>query len=149
MSQVTPVQFRDNLFAALDAFWNDRTPIAWPNLEFDPDRAFPTEADDDAWLEVQVLGDSAGQVPIGSSVGVAGAFRRSGSVTLSVYVRGNTATDLLYQLADAASQFLEARESRAVANTVFSGIGHQEIGFDGTWYQLNVTAAFTYFTDRG
>lgn len=63
-------------------------------------------------------------------------------------MRGNTATDLAYQLADAVKQFMES--PRAVPNTLLRDIDEpRPVGPDGTWWQVNLTCSFVYFTDRG
>lgn len=145
MSDVTPTIFRDAVFAAFDTFWADRTPVAYPNLEFDPDSAFPTPGADDAWARLFLLGSADGMERYSSSV-LSNHWSRSGVLTLEAYGRQGGSTDRVYELADAFMQWLE---NPGVANTVFSEITQpQEVGPDGTWFQVVVTANWLYFTDR-
>lgn len=75
MTQITPLDFRDNLLGAFRTFWNNRTLVAWPNVEFKPE---DVPEDEDAWVEVQIIGASPGQTSIGDSVNSGRNFQRTG-----------------------------------------------------------------------
>lgn len=144
MSDVTPLDFSNALRTAFNTFWAARTPIAWPNKDFDPAREVGDDADA-AWVRFASVGDTDGNQRYSGSVDRA-HFSRSGIATIEVYVRQQQTTDLAYTLANAALQFFE---KPGVANALFGNISSPvEIGNDGTWFQLTVSANWTYFTDR-
>ncbi len=138
MPIISDVQFRDNVFTAFTTFWAGRSTIAWPNVEFDPETV-------DEYIELQLIGDPAGQTPVGTST-FQQTKRRVGTVAFSIYVRENTSLDTAYARSEAVKEFLE--NPRAISNTTFTGIGQQEVGPDGVFFQVNVTAAYAYYTDR-
>lgn len=142
---MTPLQFRDALFGAWDAYWAQRTPVAWPNVPYDPG------AEVDAYVELQLAGNAEdGRVPTATSANAAGNHREQGTLGVSIYVRQGNGTDRAYELADDVTKFFEPAQARAVPATVFSRVSApQPVGPDGAWWQLLVTATYTHFTDRG
>lgn len=148
---ITPKDFRDNVFSALNTFWADRTPIAWPNLQFDP-------AAVSAYLEARLVGNPGGNV--GSIERTVGAQRdygsstfeqtrsRSGLIVLTIYVRQGPidTTGQLYDLVDAALSFLN--HPRLIPETIIGKVGATETGPDGTFFVATVTGEYTYFTDE-
>ncbi len=142
MSNVTPLAFRDSLFTAFAAFWADRTQIAAPNVAFDPSEI---PADETAWVRLYILGNTEGQARLSGSVNP-DHFSRSGIFTVEVYVREGGDLNEAYTLAEAVIEFLE---SPGVPASNFRNISPpQEFGPDGTWFQVTVSAAFVYWTDR-
>lgn len=142
MSEVTALDFRNTLFTAFDTFWAKRTQIAPPNVAFNPD-TLPTG--ETAWVRLYILGDATGQVRFSRSV-TPHHFQRSGLFTVEVYVREGTDLDQAYALAEAAQEFLA---KPGVANSNFFNVSQpQEIGPIGAWFQVSVTAAWLYWTDR-
>jgi hypothetical protein len=142
MSNVTPLAFRDSLFTAFATFWAGRTQIAAPNVDFDPAEIPENET---AWVRLYILGAVDGQSRLSRSVNP-DHFARSGIFTIEVYVRQGGDLDEAYALADAAMEFLE---SPGVAAANFSNLSPpQEFGPDGTWFQVVVSSAFVYWTDR-
>jgi hypothetical protein len=142
MSNVTALDFRSSVFTAFAAFWADRTQIAAPNTNFDP-AAIPEN--ETAWVRLYILGNAQGQTRLSRSVNP-DHFARSGIFTIEVYVREGRDLDEAYTLAEAAMEFLE---SPGVAAANFSNISPpQEFGPDGTWFQVTISAAFVYWTDR-
>lgn len=145
MSQIAPVDFRDNLFSAFSTFWAGRTPVAYPNKTFKPE-----EVAGDLWVELTIAGGNPGQQSIGDSVNSGKNFQRTGTFGVLIYQRQNTGTRAAYEAADAVKQFMESPRAMGVPNTVFTSISEpQEVGPDGVWWQLNQTCTFVYFTDRG
>lgn len=138
----TPRTFQDSVLAAFNSFWADRTPVAWPNKTFDPDAAFPAPAADDAWVSVTLLGSAEGELDRGSSI-----YQREGTLSIQLFVRGDSSTDLFTQLQDAALEFLEVR-SPDVKDGFMRNARFQEAGEDGVWYTGTATADWTYFTNR-
>lgn len=137
----TPTTFRDSVFAALDTFWADRTPISWPNKKFDPPELGLDKAD--AWIRVDLIGSADGEENRGS-----GIFQRGGTLTLQVYVRAQTSTDLLYQLVNAGMEFCERAAGASVKDGFLRSARYVEIGPDGVWFQANVVCDYVYFTER-
>lgn len=132
------------MFGAFDTFWADRTPIAWPNQPFDPESI--GEAEGAAWVRPFLLGDVDGQRQLTRSTNPQ-HFERRGIFTLSIYVRQGSVqtTDQAYALGEAALQFVELPN---VPNALFTDQGLVEVGPDGTWWQLDASMRYRYFTDR-
>ncbi len=142
MSEVTALQFRDTLFTAFDTFWAKRTQIAPPNVPFNPDTLPEGEK---AWVRLYILGDGDGQVRYSNSV-ARNHFQRAGLFTVEVYVREGVDLDEAYTLAEAVQEFLA---KPGVADSFFTNVSQpQEIGPVGAWFQVSVTAAWLYWTDR-
>jgi len=144
MPVLTPQDFTDQFFAAFDAFWTDQTTVAWPNKTFDPDVTGPAQGA--AYVRPSIVDAIEGQVPQTSSVSPA-LNTRAGNVGFEIFTRGEGSLDQSNALRDDAMTFLE-RVPRSVLGAIFSKRGIQTIGFNGVWYQVNVSAAFLYFTDR-
>jgi hypothetical protein len=142
MAGLTPSEFRDALFEAFESYWASRTPIAWPNKQFDPDSI--GEADNDAYVKPVIQGIPEGQAMIGAS----GYFQRTGLIIVNVYTRTGTSTDRAYALADNVLEFFEDPVPD-VAEAIFNRLGIQEFPPGEAWFQVSVTANYLYFTDRG
>ena len=142
MSNVTALEFRTALFTAFDTFWADRTQIAPPNVPFDPDKI---PEGDTAWVRLYILGAEGGQERLSQSVDPH-HFSRSGIFTVEVYAREGADTDEAYELAEAAIEFLEnpGVDASAVSNIS----SPRELGRDGAWFQVSVSASWVYWTDR-
>lgn len=143
MPAITPTLFRDQLFGALSTFWAARTPIFWPNLNADPAALGP---DATAYIKPSIVDQAEGQAQLTSSV-TPQLLSREGIFGVELFTRGEASEDLSLSLKDALLQFVE-RVPRSVEGAIFRRRGSQTIGFGGVWYQVNVTAAFLYFTDR-
>ena len=140
---LSPWQHQAAILAAFRTAWGGsslQTPVAWPNLPFDPAAAFPSPADSDAWVRPVYQQPEEGDSRIGES----GYLFRIGRFTVEIYVRSGKGTSRAYDLADDVLVFLRGQ---TVAETHFSGLGVNEIGDDGTWWQVNVGAAFRYVSD--
>jgi hypothetical protein len=137
---LTPQGWEDAAFAAFAAFWAAETPIAYPNVPFNPE----TEVGDDpaaAWVRLVVQVGS--QAPIGTS-----GFRfREGVLGIEIHARAEQSRARLDEVADLALRFFE--EANVEATTFQEVVGPEEIGSDGAWYQCNVRAGFRYLTHRG
>lgn len=145
MSYVSPLQFQNDFLSAFTTFWAARTPIAYPNVNFDPAEAVGS-AMDAAWVRVYLLGEvDPGQVRYSNSV-QSDHFGRTLVVTFEVYVRQNTSLDQSYTLIDAVLEFLQKPD---VPNMIITNTSSPvEIGPDGTWFQVTVSAGLLYYTDR-
>lgn len=144
MPEITPLQFSDNVKGAFRTFWAaagfDVTRVAWPGVAFDPKGL-------DEWVALVINHTPQGRQSIGSSVNVGGSFSQQGVIAIEIYTRQGRSLDRAYVIADSAILFLE--QPRAIPNTrTFDLSGPLEIGPDGTWEQVNVTASFVYYTDR-
>lgn len=148
MSDVTPRAARDDLIGAFKTYWDasafSSVPLAYPNLPFDPEDA--GEANDAAWVRIFIVGDlDAGQTRLSNSV-ARNHWIRSGTITFEVYVREGAATDRVYGLVDAIALWMEDPGlSFVFLNNMSAPV---EIGPDGTWFQVSISADWRYFTDR-
>ena len=140
-ADATPLSFRDSDFTSFSTFWAARTVIRWPNVPFDPQVDVP--AADSAFVGVNLLGASGGEGRQGVK-----SFMREGSMTIQIYTRAGRSTDEVYSLANAVLEFFELRSTTKAEDGYFKAARSVEIGPDGTWYQLDVTADYIYFTNR-
>jgi len=147
MSDVTPRTFRDDLLGAFNTYWtalHSDVPIAFPNVVFDPEDV--GESDTGAWVRVAIVGSSeGGQIRYSNSV-ARNHWQRNGKITFEVYVREQASTDRIYDLVDDIALFLENPGSDfAVISNISAPV---ELGPDGTWFQVSLSADWLYFTDR-
>lgn len=150
---VTPKAFRDDMLGAFKAFWDglhSDVPVAYQNVAFDSDeetRLSPSNS----WVRVSFLGDSGqdteGQVRYSNSV-QRNHWSRTGRIFFEIYVRelDESGTDFAYDLASDVLLWLENPKSAfAVISEISAPV---ELGPDGTWFQMSVSADWLYFTDR-
>lgn len=147
MSDVTPKAFRDDLLGSFDAFWTveqPTVPVAYPNLPFDPENA--GEEHDAAWVRLFIAGNpDEGQQRFSNSVART-QWHRSGKITIEIYVREGSSTDRAYDLASSVALWLEnSGATYAMLSNISAPV---EIGPDGTWFQVALSADWLYITDR-
>lgn len=116
--------------------------IAYENVEFDPDAAFPNPARDDAFvrLTLQHIPGEAGNAGLGNRY-----FRRNGIIIVQCFTRANTGRLRSNSVVDSVLLFFE---QTSVPGTWFRGQSPSEAGDDGSWYQVNVSVEFIYDTLR-
>ncbi len=114
--------------------------------------------------EKQIYGTQSTEIPQGSSwarlvvrhtssnldsLGPPGGrkFRRDGNVIVSVFTPLDTFTETVDAIVRTARQVFEGKT--LTPNTVyFRAVSVNEIGPDGPWFQVNVTAPFHYFETK-
>ena len=138
----TPATFQDSILASFTTLWAGRTPIAHVNLPFDPDTAFSPKTNDDAYVRISFLNDSDGEQNRGSSI-----FERRGVVTVQIYARAGQGSDVIQAHVDAVLGFMELN-SADVKDGYINRPRVIEIGSNGTWFEIDVTASWVYFTSR-
>jgi len=69
-------------------------------------------------------------------------FRRFGTVYVQIFVPQGTGTTVIRELSDAVAHGLE--ESPASLGVRIQDVDINELGSDGTYFQVNVAADFTY-----
>lgn len=116
--------------------------LGWENVKFDPDEAFPTYGESDAFvrLNMQHTPGAAGAAGLGNRY-----FRRDGIIIVQVFTRANTGRARSNAVVDSVLLFFE---QTSVPGTWFRGQSPSEAGDDGSWFQVNVSAEFTYDTLR-
>lgn len=147
MSNVTPAQWQEDVLTAFKTFMDANhptIPIAYPNRAFDIEDA--GEADDAIWVRPYILGaNDDGQIRFSNSV-ASNHYQRNGILTIEIYIRQQGSLSAAYAVANNILLFLE---NPGISNSVFNNISApQEIGPDGSWFQLTVRADWLYFTDR-
>lgn len=144
MPAITPINFRDAVFGAFNTYWANRTVVAWPNLAFDPSSL--DKSDTTAYVKPAIVDEPEGQQTRTTSV-EPHLKSRSGSLGFELFTRGERSEDQSLELGDDLLAFLD-RQHLAIPGLILSRRGMLPIGFQGVWFQRNVTAAFLYFTDR-
>lgn len=85
------------------------------------------------------------QFVTGSRADLAGRrFRRTGLMTVQVFVPQGSGTEEAEQTAEALIEALEGVGPATLENVWLRDIGMREVGSDGTYYQVNVEAEFTF-----
>lgn len=140
--------FGNELYGSFDTYWTQvrpEVPVAYPNRVFDPEDV--GIEDSGAWVRLYSLAtsDETGNARFGRSSDPA-VFYRSGILTVEVYIRVGQSTDLAYDLADDVLAWMEKPDMATVFLTNLTGA--QEVGPDGTWFQIATGATWQYFTDR-
>ena len=147
MTAITNLQAGDIIYGSFEAYWEPLHPtvlISFPNRPFDPEDlgGNPT----DAYVRLYSLASSdEGNVRQTWSSDPQ-VFKRSGILTVEIYTRVGQSTDLGYSLADDVQTWLEKPAMTDVFFNSFTGA--QEVGPDGTWFQIATAANWSYFTDR-
>lgn len=106
--------------------------IAYENLPFQPPSAAP-------WLRLTIRHGEARAASLG---GPTRRYRRFGSAILQIFVPEGTGPTLATQLADEAMLLFEGQ--RLTGGVVFSGLRVREVGVEDGWFQINVSAAFSF-----
>ena len=116
--------------------------LAWENVKFDPDEAFPSYSEADAFtrLNFQHTPGEAGNAGLGNRY-----FRRGGIIIVQVFTRANTGRARSNDVVDSVLLFFE---TTSVPGIWFRGQSPSEAGDDGSWYQVNVSIDFDYDTLR-
>lgn len=149
MSDVTPRDFSDDVWGQFQAYWDTAQPtlseyVAYPNRAFDPEEI--GESDTQAWVRAVIVGNQEGGMVRYSNSVDRNHWQRNGRITFEVYVREQTSSDLAYELIDDIMFWME---NPGTEFAIFSNISAPvEIGPDGTWFQVSISADWRYFTDR-
>jgi hypothetical protein len=116
--------------------------LAWENVKFDPDEKFPSPIETDAWVRfnMQHTPGEAGNASLGNRY-----FRRTGVIIVQCFTRADTGRVRSNAVVDSVLLFFE---QTSVPGTWFRGQSPSEAGDDGSWFQVNVSADFTYDTLR-
>lgn len=135
MSNIGPAQ--KAIFALLAAAWGERTPIAWPNVNFtppDPD-AGPAE-----WIKVDLLWGAAEAM----TMGLPGSGRARNTIVgvlqVAVFAPRNTAGAVLMAHGDAVRDAVNRVEVNGVRFGVPSA---PQPGDDSRWEMRTVSCGFT------
>lgn len=119
----------------LKSGWNDRTPIAWPNLRAEED---PSEGKV-PWIKRQSLSGTPQHININ---GAEGGYRTNNILVIQVFVLIGTGEIELRTLASAAANIFRGQIVDGVQFFVPQVV---IVGPDGTgWYQANVNIPFKW-----
>tara|TARA_Y100001960_G_C14649059_1_gene814849 strand:+ start:54 stop:455 length:402 start_codon:yes stop_codon:yes gene_type:complete len=112
--------------------WGDKTPVAWPDIDFDPP--------DETWVRFTMRNNDAYQASIGNPG--SNYHRRIGLVTIQVFQpQGQAGQDARVKADLAADIFI----ANGLSGITFKNVNARAIGHDGNgYYQINVTAEFQY-----
>lgn len=102
----------------------------------------PLGVGNEAWARIMVRHLDGEQRTIGATDGR--VFSRHGLVTVQVFVpAGKQGLVLADRLGKVAADAFEGKET-AVGAVWFRNVAYREVGVDGAWFQVNVTAEFEY-----
>lgn len=134
---MTPVRIRDAIISEVSNNYT-RTPVAWPNTKFDPDR----DAPNGHWIRLNIL---MGLTELGE-LGENGLGLRSGVLKIQCFGPMGSESREVWVTAGT----IEALYRRKVLDSclIIDEPSTNEIGEDGKFYQLVVDAPFTVLTDE-
>lgn len=119
--------------------WNAQTPPVPALLYDDKERDVPDNAD---FARITMRHNVRDRRTLGNEVGNR-RFRSFGVIAVQIFALsgdGLTRSDELVNVAVNAFEGDKTGEDRVT----FRNVSHQEIGQDGPWFQVNVTAEFDY-----
>lgn len=116
-----------------DTQWANTTPIAWPNVTFDP----PDAA---AWVRFVATDATARTASFGDPGN--NVHRHTGLLTLMIFVPVNTGDKEALELADQASAIFRGWQDAASGLRFRQPPFVRQVGPDRKWYQVNVLCPF-------
>jgi hypothetical protein len=133
------IDARDQMFEIVRTAWVgaglDVTKMAWPDKPF----TMPDPQDAAPWCRVNILHADAGQQTLANHAGRR-RWGRTGTLTAQCFTRIARGVD--YGPAQAVRFALEGASTQ---NCVwFRNVRLVEVGEDGAWFNVNVTAIFEY-----
>lgn len=134
---VTLVNARETIYQAFQTAWGATSPITHDNESFEP----PV---DTAWVRMVVRHDGSTLECIGGAGdGGMNTYQRTGRVIMQVFTPLDQGTREADTLAQTARAIFEGTtlSSNAIR---FNNVVLREIGPEGSWYQINLEAAFQY-----
>lgn len=134
MTAVTISEARDAMLLAFKTAWADETPVAWQNVAFNADASTVTE-----FVRASVSHNSGTQAGLGG-VG-SRTFRRGGIFTVQIFVAADKGTERGDEL---AQMVLELLQAATLGPAWLRDPTVVEVGQDGKWWQVNVSATFQY-----
>lgn len=135
----------DAINQSFDTYWTgfaDDTPIAWPNVQFDPDTATAGADRQAAWVRFALNYTPGLSGPAGIESGSDKVFRRQGIIFVQVFVPRDSGKQRSNVLVERALLYFENVEPP-------QGVWYRNPGpgpgiEDGGWWQVNVSAEVIY-----
>ena len=137
---------RDDILTLFKAAWDAGTESAgvkviYPDVPADVPKTNTTSKNPSPWARITIQHTDATQGSLTDDIGHR-RWSRSGFVSVQIFTAFGTGLSLADKLAMIAAR---AFEGRATASQIwFRNVRVQEIGQDGSWFQMNVIAEFTY-----
>lgn len=127
--------------ALMGHYGNEAPKVAWPNVPRE-DGATPLQEGNKPWARFTVRHTDAGRQTLGAIGEGRRLFGRKGLLSLQVFVptakRGLVDADRLAKVA------VDAFEGKSAEGVLFTNVAYREVGSDDAWYQVNVTANFSW-----
>lgn len=146
MTTITKTQARDEVFALFRTAWladstSQDVELRYEDVGPKEPPSAPSEGQAPAWARIQMRWADGDQISLGGNQG-SSIFDRSGIITIQVFAPSGDGRVLSDQLTEIALNALEGK-------TTTSGVRirrarHIDVGIDGPWFQVNVTANFEY-----
>ena len=132
----TQAEAQDELLARVTAAWTANAPVGAPLFYDNQDEERP----DDLGLfgRAIVRHDAGTRITLGPN----GIFRRFGTLFVQIFVKQGAGTYDIRVLSDAIAHDLEGVP--ASFGVRIADVDINELGSDGTYFQINVAADFTY-----
>lgn len=141
MSAVDYASEETVILSRFSGAWDSSSyPVAWDNVDFDPeaDAALHASPADDAWVRLVVRPSGANQITIGPSG--SRDFRHTGLIFVQIFVRESTGPGLASQLADTVASIFR---SDSADGLVYDAPRKVVVGRDNRdWHQTNVEVPY-------
>lgn len=128
---MTPDQVDKAINAAFATAWGATTDIAWDNVPFNMETA-------DEFVRVSLQHVSGDAIELTGKL-----FRRTAVLFVQIFTAANAGKTRALQLGELALAIFEARPG-PVTGVRFRRVGLQDVGLDGSFYQVNVSAGVEY-----
>ncbi|MDP6698086.1 MAG: phage tail terminator-like protein [Candidatus Latescibacteria bacterium] len=129
------------LFTRWKAQWDTlrpNVPVAYPNVEFDPDGTSYDPDTHQGWVRI---GLSMGESYAAATGGTKKRYRNPGVLWVQVFTELNQGNKLALQIADDVATALRGV---TVSGVVLLATSINEVGRSGPWYQVNANTRFRY-----
>lgn len=115
--------------------FNTQWPIEQPTIDFSFADVDYNPTKDNPWVRLSVLTGEQRQV----SMGLFRRFRRTGVVSVQIFVPAGSGDGLAKELADSVANIFQGR---TVEGVIFRGTDLTRVGVDGAWAVWNATTAY-------
>lgn len=123
------------IWTRINTVWGTTTPIAWPNIDFDPDTDVGDS--DPGFIRVTILRGplSATQADMAENP----RYRHEGTLAIQVFVPANEGSGPALSLADTLADGFRGITADGIT---YRAPAPDPVGVSGAWYQVNLWIPF-------
>lgn len=117
--------------------WGSTTPVAWPNVDFDPETEAKSGNDWLPWVRISVIRGTGSAVQ--ADIAESPRHRHFGTLSADVFSPQGAGTAPALTLADS---FAASFRSVTAGGITYRTPSMTTVGSDGVWHQVNVSVPF-------